>query len=39
MNRKETRKINVEKKLGFKSKADIENLGIEKFCEECKKET
>lgn len=31
--------VNVEKKLGFKSKADIENLGIEKFCEECKKET
>ena len=30
--------VNVEKKLGFKSKADIENLGIEKFCEECKKE-
>ncbi len=31
--------VNVEKKLGFESKADIEKLGIEKFCEECKKET
>ena len=31
--------VNVEKKLGFHSKADIEKLGIEKFCEECKKET
>ncbi len=31
--------VNVEKKLGFKTKADIEKLGIEKFCEECKKET
>ncbi len=31
--------VNVEKKLGFKSKADIEKLGVEKFCEECKLET
>ncbi len=31
--------VNVEKKLGFKNKSDIEKLGIEKFCEECKKET
>ncbi len=31
--------VNVEKKLGFKSKTDIEKLGVEKFCEECKKET
>ncbi|MBO5138453.1 MAG: isoleucine--tRNA ligase [Bacilli bacterium] len=31
--------VNVEKKLGFKSKTDIEKLGIEKFCCECKKET
>ena len=31
--------VNVEKKLGFKSKVDIEKLGIEKFCDECKKET
>ena len=31
--------VNVEKKLGFKSKADIEKLGIERFCEECKRET
>ena len=31
--------VNVEKKLGFKNKNDIEKLGIEKFCEECKKET
>lgn len=31
--------VNVEKKLGFKTKADIEKLGIEKFCDECKKET
>lgn len=31
--------VNVEKKLGFKSKADIEAFGIEKFCEECKLET
>jgi isoleucyl-tRNA synthetase len=25
----------VEKKLGFKSKKDIETLGVEKFCNEC----
>ncbi len=31
--------VNVEKKLGFKNKNDIEKLGIEKFCEECKIET
>lgn len=31
--------VNVEKKLGFKSKADIEALGVEKFCEACKVET
>lgn len=31
--------VNVEKKLGFKSKTDIEKLGIERFCEECKNET
>ena len=31
--------VNVEKKLGFKNKSDIEKLGIEKFCDECKKET
>ncbi len=31
--------VNVEKKLGFKSKTDIEKLGVERFCEECKKET
>lgn len=31
--------VNVEKKLGFKSKGDIEALGVEKFCEECKIET
>ena len=31
--------VNVEKKLGFKSKTDIENLGVENFCKECKKET
>lgn len=31
--------VNVEKKLGFKSKTDIEKLGIEKFCSECKNET
>ncbi|MBM3232004.1 isoleucine--tRNA ligase [Candidatus Pacearchaeota archaeon] len=27
----------VEKKLGFKSKKDIEALGVEKFCNECEK--
>ena len=31
--------VNVEKKLGFKSKADIEKLGVENFCRECKNET
>ena len=31
--------VNVEKKLGFKSKADIENFGVENFCKECNKET
>ncbi len=31
--------VNVEKNLSFKTKADIEAFGIEKFCEECKKET
>lgn len=29
--------LEVEKRLGFKSKIDIENFGIEKFNEECKK--
>ena len=31
--------VNVEKKLGFKSKADIESFGIENFCKECNKAT
>jgi len=31
--------VNVEKKLGFKGKADIENFGVENFCKECNKET
>ena len=31
--------VNVEKKLGFKSKADIEEFGIENFCKECNKAT
>jgi len=31
--------VNVEKKLGFKTKADIEAFGIEKFCKECNKAT
>ncbi len=31
--------VNVEKKLGFQSKVDIEKFGIEKFCTECKNET
>ncbi len=31
--------VNVEKKLGFKSKADIEAFGIENFCKECNNET
>lgn len=31
--------VNVEKKLGFHSKGDIEAFGIENFCKECNKET
>ncbi len=31
--------VNVEKKLGFDSKADIEKFGIENFCRECNKAT
>ena len=31
--------VNVEKKLGFKSKADIEAFGVKNFCEECNKAT
>ena len=31
--------VNVEKKLGFKSKADIEKFGVENFCKECNKNT
>jgi len=31
--------VEVEKKLGFKSKKDIEKFGIDKFVEECKKHT
>ena len=31
--------VNVEKKLGFTSKADIEAFGIENFCRECNKTT
>ena len=31
--------VNVEKKLGFKSKSDIEAFGIENFCKECNKNT
>ncbi len=31
--------VNVEKKLGFKTKADIEAFGVENFCKECNKET
>ena len=31
--------VNVEKKLGFKSKADIEKFGVENFCKECNKST
>ena len=31
--------VNVEKTLGFESKADIEKFGIENFCIECNKET
>ncbi len=31
--------VNVEKKLGFKTKADIEKFGVENFCIECNKNT
>lgn len=31
--------VNVEKKLGFKTKADIEEFGIEAFCRECNNAT
>ena len=31
--------VNVEKKLGFKNKSDIEDFGVENFCKECNKET
>ena len=31
--------VNVEKKLGFKNKSDIEVFGIENFCHECNNET
>ena len=31
--------VNVEKKLGFKNKSDIEEFGIENFCHECNMET
>ena len=31
--------VNVEKKLGFTSKADIEAFGVENFCKECNKAT
>ena len=31
--------VNVEKKLGFRSKSDIEKFGIENFCRECNQET
>lgn len=31
--------VNVEKKLGFKTKADIEEFGVENFCRECNKAT
>ena len=31
--------VNVEKKLGFKSKADIEKFGVKNFCIECNKAT
>ena len=31
--------VNVEKKLGFTGKKDIENFGIDNFCRECKGET
>ena len=31
--------VNVEKKLGFTSKEDIEEFGVENFCKECNKAT
>ena len=31
--------VNVEKKLGFTSKEDIEKFGVENFCKECNKAT
>ena len=31
--------VNVEKKLGFKGKEDIEAFGVENFCKECNKTT
>jgi len=31
--------VNVEKKLGFSGKGDIEAFGVENFCKECNKET
>ena len=31
--------VNVEKKLGFKGKEDIEKFGVENFCKECNKRT
>jgi len=31
--------VNVEKKLGFKSKADIEAFGVENFCRQCNNAT
>ena len=31
--------VNVEKKLGFKNKSDIEKFGIENFCKQCNCET
>ena len=31
--------VNVERKLGFKTKTDIDNFGVENFCKECNKET
>ena len=31
--------VNVEKKLGFNSKEDIEKFGVENFCKECNKNT
>ncbi len=31
--------VNVEKKLGFKNKSDIEKFGIDNFCRECNNET